>query len=362
MKREIGIFVALTVMNAGLFNGCGQSNEPNRQPELLPPPPSPTRSVEPMPTPVKLISVETEWRKLSPLERVKRIERNQNPAIAEFNPLKELSLAVAEVHKKRTNCEKSVEEMAGNVRFLKSDAFTEAFERSTNQTLSSQEKESFKENSEFITGNKQILFNIDLLDKDVDANRKIIAEKAPQLDPKWVVYKAALLHAFSHLNLTDSKLDFYSAPIFTTIDKDTYIFGALNGFIFEGTQNGKEYRGAALLETIVELSSRLAGTDFSDYMPFRKNNYLNTDYLMKLHIRAGISQDDFLQYSQGKKPFREYLRRLSGSNEMNGLRILALLDLAFGGEIKIEEVDDLINKIQEQKNPSPTPFTPYRRT
>lgn len=250
-----------------------------------------------------------DWLRLSPKERIKRLEFKQYPKFSDFDSTDEMIRASAQYYCSIVGC--NFEDMLNRVSLVDTQRIIEEVEFDNERKLTDEEKRHYGEETVEMFSVKRglILINKAHLNRETD---KFIVQRGSGkelegIDTSAVMLKSTLFHAYTHANAERKGFSF--EPI-TVLSQVPTIFDRLDeGFVFFGQrQNGVKVSLHGGNEAITEYISVAIGQDTG--LMVSGSAYTSGVRLVEiLNIRAGITLEEFTSYYLGLKPKKELFRR-----------------------------------------------------
>lgn len=264
----------------------------------------------------KVLIDQQSWELLPAREKIKTLEaRGLDPAkyeIKTFNPLQELTGAVAAFYCEQTKCLKDLKEMAANVSFLDSEKFLQELEKDEGRVLPPQEKEDKRVNLlEKATISDQVLLNWPAIEnyvRNLPIRQPEIRGQVAPADLKTVAVKSLLFHAFTHANAIEKTFEFESFSV-EIGPVGSINFNAMRGFRFEVEQNGRLGFINGVNEAFTELVARQIGLKTGIYLAPNERYARGANLLAEMTTRAGIGLTELIRYNN-ELPVEQLLRKL----------------------------------------------------
>lgn len=277
-------------------------------------PPGVVKTVIPAETRIKILG--EDWVRLTPQERISKLEFKSYPDIPNFDPREELKLSTAQFYCEATKCKISPEEMANNISFVAPSRFLEEAQKDVGRNYTQEEIEfTLNTRLEMVNKDNKSFINVDFYKRTLKELREHNPEAVRQLEPRdfeTVVEKSLFIHIYSHMNQTE---EMYSFDRFSLVipSKDGPIkipsINRLNGFTFEGVrEDGSPVFINGAKEAITERTSVIIGRKTS-YISFASGYNDGAILVDMLNKKSGISDEEFLEYANGTRSIDELLGR-----------------------------------------------------
>lgn len=343
LKKGAGS-VAL-VLSAGLMAGCASStkNELNtpapivittQTPEpttiQLVPTPTPHKEKIAVPTPE---SPKNQWDKLPALERLKRL-RTDNLNLEGLDMQKENTRAVVEFFCQHVRCNISPEEIINHIIYVDQTSISQK----TNEkglNLTDSQIDQHKNSMSFIAGHTSsdseifIVINSDAISEE--ANR--VLKEQPHLAriPNFKTYlqQNVELISLGYLNTPTDEL-LLNEPFH---HGDYYIDRLIGFTVVAKDKKGDELKLSGVRTAMVELLAQKISAK-SGFELHNSTHQDGVELLSQLISVAGISDQEFMEYSDGRRTISEFLGRIGGlknseSYDVQAVGANAIIEVGF---------------------------------
>lgn len=327
-RKWIAAGAVITILTVG--GACIKESKQDVSPVV---PPGSVRTILPAET---LTPVEEGWARLTPQERISKLEPKSYPDIPNFDSREELKLATAQFYCEETNCAKDPKEMADNIFFVSPDRFLEEAQKDVGRKYTQEEKESaLNTRLEIMNKHHQSFINVDSYERNIKKLMENNPEVVSQLEPrdfKTVVEKSLFLHIYAHMNQTEEIYTFDGFSM-TLPSKDGPIkvpnIDKLNGFTFEGVRkDGSPVFINGAKEAITEQTAIIIGRE-TGYVSFGHRLHEGALLVDMLNKRSGITDEEFLEYANGARSLDDLFSRWGAiKNPSNPDKKAAILALA----------------------------------
>lgn len=295
------------------------------------------------------------WESLTPSARIKLIEErgfNRKAYEKNLDPKNELVLAVAQFYCQQTQCLRSPEEMAKNVKFLDTFQFVNEFEKEEGRPLTPAERDDARnKRAEITTQDRRVLFNVPLVEQLIEGYRlynPALVARLGEADLEAKIYGSILFHAFTHANAARRQWQFDG---FSTRIGDVGInFDKMRGFQFEGRrENGQSFVIGGADEAMTELTARVIGERVSPYISFADRYGDGMDLIAQICRTAGISGAEFIRYNN-ELPQEQLLNKWgalkdpANPDQKGAILALASIGLYVDGILSIEDAQKAIGQ------------------
>ena len=322
--------IAFAIVGALSFGGCVEK-------DIKPKPSDPISISTPVvgPKPPEVIPTPDSreiWQRLPAFDRIKKLEAVDYLNIPSFDPVNELTLAVAQFYCEETKCKKSPDEIKNSVFFLPENVFVQELERELGRNLTSSEKQKEeRERVEIVTRNDRILVNrkaFTLFVETAISNQPRPVDDRQKKEIEAIVMKSVLLHAFSHVNGTKRAYDFSPFSLIVNRVRVPEI-GRLDGFKFIGRQeSGQSFYIKGADEAITDLVAMIIGARTGVYISPQQYSE-GAGVVDQINRRAGILPGEFVRYANGELSQERFLQKWGAlKNSSNPDRKAAIMALA----------------------------------
>ncbi|MBI2036459.1 hypothetical protein HYT17_02425, partial [Candidatus Microgenomates bacterium] len=254
---------------------------------------------------------------------------------------------------KQIDCNKTPEELAANVFFVPFEKFIQQLEKEFGESLTAAEKTQERATRlEFTTDSGQIFINAPLFADTVRGLNSLLSPGAidqlkNEINPRQAILETVLIHAFSHV--VETKQEYKFAPFSLRVGRiGVPEIGTLKGFKFIARQeNGLPF---LLLsnEATTELVARTIGRKNGPYINFIENYVNGANLIQAVNKLAGISPQDFLQYTTGIRSQQELfqkwgaLKNPNNPDEKGAVMALAAIGLHIHEATNYEDTKQLV--------------------
>lgn len=303
-----------------------------------------------------------EWSKLSAIEQIDRFEYNKIPKAREFDKTRALIQAVAQLYCQSIRCQATPEDLVSAVSFVSRDELIFHLEKENNRKFSEEEKrDEAASQLEVVThyDGDRVLINDELFTQvleDIRINQPEILQKLDGRDLPTVVLKSLLIHAFTHVNRSKDSLAFDGFSVKLPRSPGPINFDMMDGFKIIGVQSdGLPAYMTGADEAITEYAAIVIGKEAGVYLSLVPEYHDGAVLVGIMNQRAGIRDEEYLQYVDGERPLEDFLARWGSltqnsaiPKEKNAILILATIGLRVHNAISQQEAR---NAIEERMAP-----------
>lgn len=249
------------------------------------------------------------WQKISPKERIKRLEFKQYPRFSDFDSTQEMILASAQYFCSVTGC--FAENLTNKVIFADAERIIEEIEVDNGRKLTAEEREKYGRGVVEMVGSKRgfILINEANLRKETNKfiQQPDAAGELEGRDAFNVMLKSTIFHAYTHTIVNKEGFPFEQIIIqgqvpvaYDKLDEGFTFFGkradGIKVAIGGGDEAITDYIGTAIAQ---DTGPYVSGSGYTS----------GVKLIEMLNLKAKITVADFIGYYTGKKPKRELFRR-----------------------------------------------------
>lgn len=313
MKNEvIRLATATAIIAAGFFGrGC---NEQQKPPAAPPVPAAPSDFPPEKGDSYVILAEVSQWKQLSPLERIRNLEAKNYASIPDFQPKRELILASAQFYCQETKCKRPAKDITEDVYFLPPEEFLLKVEEELGRRANQWQDVYYRHSVLEITSQNGLIFiNRNVLNNTITElkNFPAITDALDGRDFEAVLLKSILFHSFAHANGSQEITNF--PPFLLPFSLGTPILiERMKGFRFVTRQaDGTETFVGGANEAITELTATYLANRTGKYLsPGGFGSYASgASFIAQLNKRAGISQEEFLLYAGGEFPVGDFFQR-----------------------------------------------------
>ncbi len=264
---------------------------------------------------------ESEWSQLTAQNRIIALENNDQSKLTEEESRSEMVSAVSTYYSDTLKTIQTPEQLAAAVHFISSDEMVNVMVMNTSRQLSDQEKEAIKrEQIEAVVkgteqnGTKQMFINLDALNWKADT---MAVNPEFNKDKRSTFLRFVLLHAFGHVVQEHEPVDVTGQILYYDANLNAMVaVPAVNITDLEykfPSENGGELVGLDGLDEAMPhlIASQLNYSIDQTRFQLAPEYDISSAVLAALHEVSGISNEELYDYLQGKRPFYEYLDRIS---------------------------------------------------
>lgn len=293
-------------------------------------------------------SPQIQWENLSPLDRLVNLKK-KNLNIEGLNKEVENTRAVVEFFCQNVMCHFTSEDILNNriERFDEENLLIKL--QSRGEDFTPRQLNVWQKLPAFTTPGKIIFIN----DKAIENEAKRVMDSNPNLrqqrkeeDFRILLDQAIKIHEVGHLNMTHEEILFQ--PILAGETK----YDKLEGFVFKGHDiQGKSKYILGLEEAKTEVLAQIIRVR-SDLYLWNSEFREGAELLYFLVTASGITDDEFIEYTDGRRSITEFIERIGSlkeeelyDNRTIGTRVLFDIALVTQRAKTLEEVKSYLNSV-----------------
>lgn len=253
-----------------------------------------------------------EWLKLSPAERIDRLELTHHPNFKNFDPTQELVQATAQYYCQRIQCRVPTTQLVQSVAFVDGNRIAAEVEKDNGRPLDEASRR-FAIESVLETAPKysnQLFLNRQNIQRESQVIRQqpALMQALGKRNVEVAFTKSVLFHAYAHANQSKESLQITPVNINAGDPGRPTTVTNIHGFEFRGTSaEGKPKFINGASEAMTDYVAAYATEGAGIYISTEK--YTNGVRLVELiNRRLGLTPQQFIEYYTGRRTTKDLWR------------------------------------------------------